>query len=385
MTNLAELDPFPYPLNSKEWSSLLSPALIIDLDRVRGNLRQMQADLGGDFNRWRPHLKTSKIPAVYAELLRAGVRQFKCATTREAAVFLEVVRQESMSGIDLLVAYPHVQPAISRLQHLAVEYPEVRLSVLCEDPALVAAITPHLSIFIDLNPGMNRTGIPLSEFSQAEAIAKLAGESFRGLHYYDGHHHSGPAAERRAAAHRDYARLLERLQDTGTSIPDVEELITSGTPTFSHALAYEPFQEGPFLHRVSPGTIVYSDTLVSALDELSFLPAAMVLTRIISHPTDRLATCDAGSKSIAAEAGHPCAFVLGHPHFVPQKPSEEHLPLSITTGPRPPRGTPLLLIPKHVCPTVNLAEQAVLLENGKIREVVPVSARAHELIRVSVQ
>jgi D-serine deaminase-like pyridoxal phosphate-dependent protein len=91
-------------------------------------------------------------------------------------------------------------------------------------------------------------------------------------------------------------------------------------------------------------------------------------------------TCDAGSKSIAAEAGDPCAFVLGHPELVPLRPSEEHLPLSVRSGPLPPRGTELLLVPRHVCPTVNLAEQAILVENGEVREIAPVSARAHDLL-----
>ena len=46
---------------------------------------------------------------------------------------------------------------------------------------------------------------------------------------------------------------------------------------------------------------------------LGLRPAALVLTRVVSHPAPDLATCDAGSKSIAAEAGDPCAEVLHVP------------------------------------------------------------------------
>jgi D-serine deaminase-like pyridoxal phosphate-dependent protein len=67
---------------------------------------------------------------------------------------------------------------------------------------------------------------------------------------------------------------------------------------------------------------------------------------------------------------------------VAQTPSEEHLPLRQArqdAEARPPRGSGLLLVPRHVCPTVNLAEQAVLLDGGRVVDVVAVSARAHDL------
>jgi D-serine deaminase-like pyridoxal phosphate-dependent protein len=108
------------------------------------------------------------------------------------------------------------------------------------------------------------------------------------------------------------------------------------------------------------------------------VPAALVLTRVVSHTARDIATCDAGSKSIAAEAGVPCAFVLGDASLEALLPSEEHLPLR-ASGERPPRGATLLLVPVHVCPTVNLAEQAVLVEAGVAPRIVPVAARAHEL------
>jgi len=79
------------------------------------------------------------------------------------------------------------------------------------------------------------------------------------------------------------------------------------------------------------------------------------------------------------QAGHPVAFVLGKPNLVAQPPSEEHLPLQCTSGKKPKRGDVLLLIPKHVCPTVNLAEQALLVKSDASAEVIDITARAHDL------
>ena len=80
---------------------------------------------------------------------------------------------------------------------------------------------------------------------------------------------------------------------------------------------------------------------------------------------------------MAAEAGDPCAFVLGDAMLHALAPSEEHLPLRVAAGPLPPRGSLVSLVPRHVCPTVNLAEVALLCEDSGATRVVSVAARAH--------
>ena len=134
-----------------------------------------------------------------------------------------------------------------------------------------------------------------------------------------------------------------------------------------------------FVHRISPGTVVFHDAR-SQFDnpDVDLRPAALVLSRVISHPATDIVTCDAGSKSVAAEAGDPCAFVLGSDALEAMSPSEEHLPLRCS-GVLPLRGTNVLLVPRHICPTVNLAEQCVLLDGDVPPRIVPVAARAHEL------
>jgi D-serine deaminase-like pyridoxal phosphate-dependent protein len=145
-------------------------------------------------------------------------------------------------------------------------------------------------------------------------------------------------------------------------------------------LHFEAFASSEaFVHRISPGTVVFHDGR-SQFDnpEVELQPAALVLSRVVSHPAADIVTCDAGSKSVAAEAGDPCAFVLGNDALGALQPSEEHLPLRCSAA-LPPRGTHLLLVPRHVCPTVNLAEQCVLMDGDSPPRIVPVVARAHEL------
>ena len=64
----------------------MTPALLIYPAVVRANIEATVRLAGGDANRWRPHLKTAKIPAVIRMLIAAGVRNVKCSTTLELLV-----------------------------------------------------------------------------------------------------------------------------------------------------------------------------------------------------------------------------------------------------------------------------------------------------------
>lgn len=374
----AHLPAARYALSEADLERLLSPALVIHLDLVRENLRRMLVHCGSP-ERWRPHVKTTKTPAVFAELLAAGLRAFKCATLREARCLLETGRDSGVEGIDLLLAYPLVGPALGELGRLARAHPRAKLSVLCEDPEAVDEVPAELGLFVDLDPGMRRTGVPLGERERVRALARAAGPRLRGLHHYEGHLH-GPHDERRARCFAGYRELLALLETLGPDARAIGELVTSGTPACLHALAFPDFRAGPWVHRVSPGTVVFHDLRSEEENpELGLAPAAVLLTRVVSRPAADLVTCDAGSKSLAVEAGDPSAVALGWPGLEALHASEEHLPFRVHSGPRPERGTVLMLVPRHVCPTVNLAEYAVAVEHGRVTGTLEVRARAHDL------
>ena len=65
--------------------SLETPALLVDLAVCRKNIAETLERVGSP-GRWRPHVKTAKIPEAMALYLEAGVFNFKCATVREAEV-----------------------------------------------------------------------------------------------------------------------------------------------------------------------------------------------------------------------------------------------------------------------------------------------------------
>jgi D-serine deaminase-like pyridoxal phosphate-dependent protein len=239
-----------------------------------------------------------------------------------------------------------------------------------------------VGIFVDVDPGYQRTGLGLADSERILDVAHAAGERLRGVHYYEGHLTELDMDLRRKAAFDGYEPLLALLDSMRAADLQVGELITSGTPGFLCALDFPGFRQlVGTQHRVSPGTVVFHDwRSETQVPELELEPAAVVFTRVISHPGASRFTCDAGSKSLAAEAGNPCALAIGFAEFEALPPSEEHLPMRVHSGEVPPRGTSLYLVPRHICPTVNLAEEALLVENGELLGVVDISARAHDTL-----
>ena len=358
---------------------VLTPALLVYPEIISSNIEQTLLVLDGDANRWRVHVKTAKLEYALRMLAERGVCNFKCATTLELLVACH-------SGAkDAVVAYPMVGANARRVIEIAEAYPHVRTSVLVENEEQVRQWRgSRVGVFLDINPGMNRTGIEQSHGGEIVNLAHAvrgAGLEFRGLHYYDGQYGGLEERERMAAAHAGYDSLLKVVSEVERNGMNVPEVITAGTPTLPCSLAYQGFRGQEFVHRVSPGTIAYNDatSLAQLPAEYGLQPAVLVLTRVVSRPRAGVVTCDAGHKAVSADAGMPTCVVVGHPELTPLSPSEEHLPMAVAGDAAGPEvGEALYLLPRHVCPTVNNFDCALLVRKGQIEAVEKVSARGRE-------
>jgi len=367
-----------YRLENAE--EVLTPALVIYPDAIAENISRTLELLGGNGDRWRVHVKTAKLAYTMRMLSERGVWNFKCATTLELSTACE------NGARDVLLAYPTVGANVRRVLEIANSFPGVRVSVLAENEEQIGQWRESsVGVFLDINPGMNRTGIEQSKSDEvvrmAHAVqdAKLA---FRGLHYYDGHYGGMDEPERTAAARTGYDQLLgvvNALEHGGIA---VEEVITAGTATFPCSLSYEGFRGKKFVHRVSPGTVVYNDatSLAQLPAKYGYRPAVLVMARVVSRPRAGMICCDAGHKTVSADAGVPTCVVAGHPELRPLSPSEEHLPMEVANGTTCPKvGQILYLLPRHVCPTVNNFDFALLVRANQIEAVERVSARGREV------
>ncbi len=372
-----------YPLDPayivKSFDDILTPALLVYPDIIASNIERTLHLLEGNADRWRVHIKTAKLAFTLKMLTARGIKNFKCATT------LELLTACESGAADILFAYPTVGANARRVREIAEQFPAVKISVLAENEDQIRQWQgSRLGIFIDINPGMNRTGI---EESRAVDIQKLvdtvakSGLVFRGLHYYDGHHGALSEPERLTAAHFGYDRLMAVISVLESAGHKVTEVITAGTPTFAASLAYPGFRDASFVHRISPGTIIYCDatTFAQLPAAYGYKPAVLVAARVVSHPRPAIVTCDGGHKAVSADAGVPTCVVLDHSELTGIGPSEEHLPLTVKDGAEPPPvGEVLYLLPRHICPTVNLFNDALIIRNGVIESVESVTARGRE-------
>jgi len=359
--------------------NILTPALVVYPEIVESNISCTLKLLDGNADRWRAHIKTSKLAYSLRMLVGHRVKNFKCATT------LELLTACQSGAKDILLAFPIMGANARRVREIADQFPSVLISVLVENEDQIRQWQRSpVGVFLDLNPGMNRTGI---ELDQRDRVLKLIGHlqdariDFRGLHYYDGQFGELEQRDRTISANAGYDRLLQLITAIERNSFSVPEVVTAGTPTLPCSLAYDGFRRAEFIHRVSPGTVVYNDatSLAQLSPEFGYAPAVLVLSRVVSSPHHGMITCDAGHKTVSADAGIPTCVVLGHPELTPASPSEEHLPMTIAADRSAPKvGDALFLLPRHICPTVNNFDCALLVRDGKIASVEKVSARGRE-------
>jgi D-serine deaminase-like pyridoxal phosphate-dependent protein len=368
-----------HPYLIRGLASVLTPALAIYPHIVEYNISTTLKLLDGDAGRWRPHIKTIKLGRVMRMLVQQGVTNFKCATT------LELLTACKAGALDVLLAMPVVGATARRVAQIASSFPEVAVSALLDAEAQIDQWKgSRIGVFVDINPGMNRTGISETDSHIAQQLATRATEAglkFRGLHYYDGHLRQQNFRERTKMAHAGYDRLVAMARALAVAGLEVKEVITSGTPAFPCTLSYEGFRGATFVHRVSPGTLIYGDLMSQAQLPSSFgyQMAVLVVSRVISQPLAHGFTCDAGHKAVSVDSGVPNCAVYGWDHLIAGAPSEEHLPFTVPDGTSVPQiGEILYLFPKHVCPTVNNFSDALFVKNHEIAGMERVDARGRE-------
>ena len=113
--------------------------------------------------------------------------------------------------------------------------------------------------------------------------------------------------------------------------------------------------------------------------ELEFLPAAVLLTRVISKPAPNRLCLDLGHKSVASEMSPPRVRLLGLEDAVFITHSEEHLVIETPLAGNFAVGDALYGIPRHICPTVALHAEVLVVRDGRVQERWPVTARARRI------
>jgi D-serine deaminase-like pyridoxal phosphate-dependent protein len=339
-----------------------SPSLLILKEKVESNIDKMIVIAGGDSSRLMPHIKTNKMENVVRIMIDKGIKKFKAATIAEAEL-------AAMSGAEkVLISHQLLGPKIDRLISLIEKYPNTKFASLADCNAVVDEISEKFSaklitaeIYYDINNGMDRSGHEIDDqlAHGLKYAASISHIKLSGLHVYDGHIRDDDFSDRKAKIEVGMKKVYEILVEMKSEIGDLE-VIAGGTPAFtSHA-----FEKSRTL---SPGTCVlwdwgYGDKFA----EQNFEFAALVMSRIISKPKRGILTTDMGHKAISSENPIDKRIrFLNHEDLKLVSQSEEHGVIETENWDKYKVGDILLGVPYHVCPTVNLYDEAQIIENNK--------------------
>lgn len=354
---------------------LISPSLLLYPDRIKKNIEKM-ITIVGDPNRLRPHIKTHKTAEIIQMQMAYGIQKFKCATIAEAELL-------ATCGVaDILIAMQPVGTNIKRLFRLINSFPDSKFSTIIDNPQTLKEIAAFaksdnstMALYIDLNTGMNRTGILPGQDARElyKNISSTVHIEAMGFHVYDGHIRNIDPEDRKIACDEALEPVIQLKQTLEKEGIKVKNIVIGGSPSF-------PIHAKRAGVEVSPGTtLLWDERYASWFKDMDFLPAAVLFTRIISKPKDNLFCLDLGHKVVASEMDFPRVRFLGMEDCEQIGQSEEHLVVRSRNSNAHKVGDCLYAIPMHVCPTVAKYPQVMIVEKGVVTDSWKIAARDHQL------
>ena len=359
-------------------NELDTPALIVDIDRLKFNISDMAGFAADNNIRLRPHAKTHKTPAIAKLQLEAGAAGLTVAKLSEAEVFIEAGCHE------ILVAYP-----------LVGDFKHRRLVELCER-AQITTVLDHIDIaealsrsmssngielpvMVEVDTGLARCGVPPGAPSRdlALQVSRLPGLRFAGLLTHEGHAQMAGAPDQVRAtglsAGEMMAETAQLIRVAGLEVPIISVGLTA---TAKITATVDGVTE------TRPGIYVFYDR--SEMLHQVVTPdrcAARVLATVATRPTPERIILDAGTKALTSDRagvsppveGH--GYIIDHPEWLVSSLSEEH---GATTVPRddPVRiGDRVEIIPNHICPVINLFDSIYVTQGDRVIDQWTVAAR----------
>ena len=342
-----------------------TPALILDLPAFEKNQKTL-FDLVKGRVRVRPHAKTHKCPEVGKRQTALGAVGMCCQKVAEAEAMVE-------GGIgDVLVSNEIV--GAQKLERLAALSRRAKIGVCVdnsENLEAIAATGAQLDIYIEIDVGMRRCGVAPGEpaVNLAKQILGFKNLRFAGLQAYHGRAQHIRSMEERhavievAAQHVQHTKRL--LAEAGIACPIVTG---AGSGTFMLEVEAGAWNE------IQCGSYAFMDVDYAKNEWAAPLPrfehALFVLTTVMSRPP-HAAIVDAGLKASSVDSGMPGVWQragLAYTHA-----SDEHGWVEGRDLPR--LGEKLLLVPGHCDPTINLYDWYVVVKDGVVVDLWPITAR----------
>ena len=340
-------------MQARTTSQLATPALLIDLDALNGNLRTMSLRHPG--TKLRPHTKAHKCTNLANLQSQYGHKTFTCATPREI-----IGMAAAGVGKDYLLANEVVDP--DRLSALAKvsQSARVTIAVDSEITVMAAARAGLCDVLIDVNVGLPRCGVAPALAGQLADFARKQKMTVHGVMGYEGHLMMIDGHEKRKQRVADSMQLLASAsQDVGGEI-----ISAGGTGTFD-------LHDETCINELQAGSYALMDTHYAKLN-LPFDQSCFVLGTVISKSTDWL-VIDVGLKSLGMDHGNPSVdgfdvlFCSDEHTTLATKKESKNTKVSV--------GDKLRVIPAHIDPTMSMHELAFLVRGDEVIDSWPIDLR----------
>lgn len=352
-------------------SSLDTPSMIVDLDLMEQNIKDLMSQLLRSGVDIRPHSKTTKSAVLAQKLIAAGAKGACVAKLSEAEVMCA-------KGItDLLITCEIIGPAkVARLVELFREHRQVRIVVDSEEGARAidaaiaeAGIEDRILTLVDLDVGLHRTGVEPGEpaLQLARTVSGLKHLELIGVQGYEGHlQHVHGVEERRKKCLESMMTLVETACALREDGHRMDVVTTGGTGTAEFCVTVSGVTE------VQPGSFLFMDTDYRNAVGTKYSNSLTILATVISKQGPKSVTIDAGLKSLTTDSGLAECKTLGYTYGVL---GDEHGSLSWTDGKELRIGDRVEMVPSHIDPTINLHDYYYAHRKGVIEEIWSVDAR----------
>ena len=346
-------------------SGLSTPALIVDVNILKENVRAMDRILENRSIKLRPHYKSHKCATLAKMQMENGAIGMTCAKLSEAEDLCDI-------GVeDILIANQVVDPV--KIRKLADLANNCRITVCVDNMKNIDALSKAaknsnstIHCLIEYDIGMERCGVTDNEavLALAKHISDCDHLVFDGVQAYAGHiSHIEDMNTRKQMTSDNLNKLTELLSYLNENGVDVKTVSGGSTGT-----AEIKALEGLYTE-LQAGSYLFMDATYRHLS-LPFNNSLFLLTTVVSQ-REGLVVVDAGVKTCGTDQGMPVPYEGDVKEIVA---SEEHFQLHDYTE-NTAVGEKIRLIPSHCCSTVNLHDKIYLVDGDTVVDRIWITAK----------
>jgi D-serine deaminase-like pyridoxal phosphate-dependent protein len=341
----------------KTINQITTPAIVVDLSKLKQNIAKMQEMVSGYGRHLRPHVKTHKCSEVAKLQMEAGAIGVTCATIGEAEAMASAGIRDILIA-NQLVTTEKLERVIRLLDVADVKF-VVDSDFGIETASHVAGkYNKTFEVLVEVDSGGGRCGTQSPQQTK-EMVGKVLDTPnlrFGGIQAYNGgDNYYKDKKEREQHCRRTDDILFASVEEVKT-ICDLPRVSGAGTGSALFSL------KNGILTEIQSGTYVYSDTTYREL-EPEYATALYLLSTVLSRPLSSRVIMDAGRKSFGTEFSKP--EVVGYESLIFKGYSEEHVQWEIVDN-APQIGEKVKIIPSHVCTTVNHHRVCYVVDGGNV-------------------